>query len=214
VPLGSFFGIGSSGEGNMKGLLVGVDPTTHTYYNYFPMPYGTSGRVALVNSSGQTITNATGVTQYNPTVYSNLNTDSGYFVAQYSREAPTTTGRDFVWGNFPSGTGHVVGTLLTISKTTVDAVLEGDERIFVNSSSYNPQIHGTGTEDVFNGGFCFSKGIFNLPVHGAPLRYVNAGNRQTSMYRLELADAMPFEKVWFSKLSTVHQMTSMQHMKG
>jgi hypothetical protein len=200
VPLGFFFGIGSSGEGNMKGLLVGVDPTTHMYYNYFPMPYGTSARVALVNSSGQTITNATGVTQYNPTVYSNLNTDSGYFVAQYNREAPTTTGRDFVWGNFPSGTGHVVGSLLTISNTTVDGVLEGDERIFVNSSSYNPQIHGTGTEDVFNGGFYFSKGIFNLPVHGAPLRYVNAGNRQTSMYRLELADVMPFEKSLLFKI--------------
>jgi hypothetical protein len=184
----------------MKGLLVGVDPTTHTYYNYFPMPYGTSARVTLVNSSGQTITNATGVTQYNPTGYSNLNTDSGYFVAQYSREAPTTTGRDFVWGNFPSGTGHVVGSLLTISNTTVDGVLEGDERIFINSSSYNPQIHGTGTEDVFNGGFYFSKGIFNLPVHGAPLRYVNAGNRQTSMYRLELADAMPFEKSLLFKI--------------
>jgi hypothetical protein len=88
VPLGFFFGIGSSGEGNMKGLLTGVDPTTHSYYNYFPMPYGTSARIVLVNSSGQTITNATGVTQYNPTAYSNLNTDSGYFVAQYNREAP------------------------------------------------------------------------------------------------------------------------------
>ena len=72
----------------MKGLLTGVDPTTHSYYNYFPMPYGTSARIVLVNSSGQTITNATGVTQYNPTAYSNLNTDSGYFVAQYNREAP------------------------------------------------------------------------------------------------------------------------------
>ena len=200
VPLGFFFGIGSSGEGNMKGLLVGVDPMTHTYYNYFPMPYGTSAWVALVNGSGQTITNATGVTQYNPMAYSNLNADSGYFVAQYNREAPTTTGRDFVWGNFPSGTGHVVGGLLTISNTTVDGVLEGDERIFINSSSYNPQIHGTGTEDVFNGGFYFSKGIFNLPVHGAPLRYVNADNRQTSMYRLELADAMPFEKSLLFKI--------------
>jgi len=200
VPLGFFFGIGSSGEGNMKSLLVGVDPTTHTYYNYFPMPYGTSARVALVNSSGQTITNATGDTQYKPTAYSNLNADSGYFVAQYNREAPTTTGRDFFWGNFPFGTGHVVGSLLTISNTAVDGVLEGDERIFINSSSYNPQIHGTGTEDVFNGGFYFSKGIFNLPVHGAPLRYVNAGNRQTSMYRLELADAMPFEKSLLFKI--------------
>jgi hypothetical protein len=34
------------------------------------------------------------------------------------------------------------------------------------------------------------------------------------MYRLELADAMPFEKVCFSKSSMVHQMTSMQRMKG
>src|SRR4029453_16395520 len=129
--------------------------------NYFPMPYGTSARVALVNSSGHTITSATGVTQYNPTAYRNLNADSGYFVAQYNREAPTTTGRDFVWCNFPSGTGHVVGSLLTISNTTVDGVLEGDERIFINSSSYNPQIHGTGTKDLFNGGFNLTKDISN-----------------------------------------------------
>lgn len=195
VPLGFFYGVGSSGEGNMKGLLVGVDPTTHTYYNYFPMPYSTSARIVLVNNSGQTITNATGMTQYNPAAYSNLGADAGYFVAQYNREAPTTSGKDFVWGNFPSGTGHIVASSLTINNAAADDVLEGDERVFVDSSSYQPQLHGTGTEDMFNGGFYFSKGIFNLPVHGAPLRYVDAvGNHQTSMYRLELADAIPFEK--------------------
>jgi hypothetical protein len=200
VPLGFFFGEGSSGEASMKGLLVGVDPATHTYYNYFPMPYGKSARVVLVNNSGRTISNATGVTQYNPTAYSNLGTDSGYFVAQYNKEAPTASGHDFVWGNFPSGTGHVVGSFLTISNAAVDGLLEGDERVYIDSSAYQPQMHGTGTEDMFNGGFYFSKGIFNLPVHGAPLRYVDNGNRLTSMYRLELADAIPFEKSLLFKI--------------
>ena len=187
VPLGSFFGIGSSGEGNMKGLLVGVDPTKHTYYNYFPMPYGTSARIALVNSSGQTVTNATCVTQYNPTVYSNLNTDAGYSSRNITANT-TNNGRGFCLGQSPFRHRPCCRQFAHDQQYNCRWGTGSDERIFINSSSYNPQIHGTGTEDVFNGGFYFSKGIFNLPVHGAPLRYVNAGNRQTSMYRLELAD--------------------------
>ncbi|HZX56093.1 MAG TPA: glycoside hydrolase family 172 protein, partial [Ilumatobacteraceae bacterium] len=200
VPLGFFFGVGSGGEANLKGLLMGVDSATHSYYNYFPMPFRSAARIVLRNSSAHTIVGAKGVTQYNPTAYSNLNTDSGYFMAQYNREAPTATGKDFIWGNFRSGTGQVVGTLLTVSNAASDAVLEGDERLFIDDSSHNPSIHGTGTEDMFNGGFYFSRGIFTLPVHGAPLRYTDGTNRVTSMYRLELADAIPFEKSLLLKL--------------
>jgi hypothetical protein len=200
VPLGFFFGIGSSGEGNMKGLLVGVDPTTHTYYNYFPMPYGTSARVALVNSSGQTITNATGVTQYNPTAYSNFKHRFGLLRRAIQPRSTDDDRQGFCLGQFPFRDRPCCRQFAHDQQYDCRWCTGGDERIFINSSSYNPQIHGTGTEDVFNGGFYFSKGIFNLPVHGAPLRYVNAGNRQTSMYRLELADAMPFEKSLLFKI--------------
>ena len=43
--------------------------------------------------------------------------------------------------------------------------LEGDERISVDGSR-SPQIHGTGLEDFFSGGFYFIRGAFTLPTHG------------------------------------------------
>jgi hypothetical protein len=194
VPLGYFFGVGSSGEAKVQGLLMGVDPATHTFYNYFPMPFNQSARIQLVNNSQQTITEGSGVVQHSTTALSGLGTNAGYFVTQFKRENPTTTNRDFVWADFPSGTGQVVGSILNISNIRNDGVLEGDERVFIDQNTFTSTLHGTGTEDYFNGGWYFNRGIFSLPVHGAPLRHELDGTQHMAMYRLGLADSFPFEK--------------------
>ena len=73
-------------------------------------------------------------------------------------------------------------------------MLEGDERVFIDDLGVNPQIHGTGTEDMYNGGWYFSLGQFSLPVHGAPLRHAYTGKEFYNMYRVSSAGACRFEE--------------------
>jgi hypothetical protein len=78
------------------------------------------------------------------------------------------------------------------------AHLEGDERISIDDSPW-PQIHGTGLEDFFSGGFYFLTGAFTLPTHGNPVQVPGTSARRPglnlrSAYRLFLGDAIPFRE--------------------
>jgi len=194
VPLGFFFGVGSSGEGRVEGLLMGTDPIGHTFYNYFPMPYKAGARVDLVNHSVTEITGAQAELEYNSNAYEGLGVSAGYFAVAYNQVYPPTPGRDYVLLDVPSGQGHVVGTIMNVSMYPNLNILEGDERIFMDACEFDPEIHGTGTEDYFNGGWYFREGHFTLPVHGAPLKEPKGGTRRIAMYRLSIADVLPFER--------------------
>lgn len=209
VPIGFLFGLGSSGEAPAQALLMGVDPRSGTLYNYFPMPFDRSARIELVNLSSTPIQGASAALQYNARPYVGLGTSAGYFTAVYRSEKSTTLGRDYVALDVPSGRGHVVGIVMTgqsIYRGQRDSAqglgfLEGDERLFIDTREYTPDIHGTGTEDFFNCGWYFIRGMVTLPVHGAPLLHnLNDGHWQVAMYRLSLADLFPFERSLLFKL--------------
>ncbi len=204
VPIGFLFGVGSSGEGLAKALLMGVDPVQHTFYNYFPMPFNQSARVVLVNSSGTPIAGASAEFQYSARPYLGLGIEAGYFSAIYNKQTPTQTNRDYLVLDVPSGTGHVVGVVLNTSHMTYTpspmVVLEGDERVFVDTREFDPELHGTGTEDFFNGGWYFGypdtdiEWVFTLPSHGCTLFHQLDGSFHLAMYRQFLADLWPFER--------------------
>jgi len=195
APLGLFFGLGTSGEGLMRGLLVGADPRSHRFYNYHPMPFNTRAHMRLVNDSGTPIQGASVEVQYNDAPYSGLGSRAGYFTAIYSRQSPTLTGRDYVAAEFANARGHVVGLMLDISNCAPSLnILEGDERLFFETSDYDPEIHGTGTEDYFTGGWYFEDRPFSLPQHGCPLLHDLDGRCHITMYRLNVADSYPFER--------------------
>jgi len=205
VPIGFLFGVGSSGLGLVEALLMGSLPLSNTLYNYFPMPYGQSAKVCLVNRSDTTIVGASATLEYNPSPYYGLGAEAGYFTVVYNSETPLAKYRDYPLLDVPSGRGHVVGVVMDIQSRIVNAlprILEGDERIYIDTNvdgqdtrGFNPMIHGTGTEDFFNGGWYFAGGtLFTLPVHGLPLFYDRNDEWRMAMYRLCLADAMPFER--------------------
>ena len=200
VPLGFLFGVGSTGEGRVQGLLMGTNPIDHTFYNYFPMPYKASAQVHLVNSSSTDIIGAEAELQYRKQPCEALGSDAGYFTAVYEHSTHVPNGVDYVLLDIPSGRGHVVGVVLSLTDFSSyydPRILEGDERVFVDACDVDPEVHGTGTEDYFNGGWYFGHRIFTLPVHGAPLFYRVAGDENLgsiTMYRLSLADCYPFER--------------------
>lgn len=191
MPLGFFFGVGSSGEAAVKGLFFGVDPANHTYYNFFPMPYGKNAKIILVNSSSSNITDANLEVQYNSKAYNGLGTEAGYFTAIYNKQDPSITGQEYTLTNL-TGKGHIVGTIVNISqmKNTLE-ILEGDHKVFIDSEDQTPKLQGTGTEDFFNGGYFFRNGAFTLPLHGNPIKDQYYKNTIV-MYRLSPYDSFIF----------------------
>lgn len=74
--------------------------------------------------------------------------------------------------------------------------LEGDERVYVDGAR-TPQIHGTGTEDFYEGGWYFNRDTFTTPLvgesgHESGSSGCPTGMDCTSTYRQLIADAVPF----------------------
>jgi hypothetical protein len=199
VPLDELFGA-ALGEA-AQGFALGREGDR--FYCYFPMPFLASARIELRNDGPGSFTGwqlhltaGEGVSARRP----------GYFTAFSDRATLEPDGNDYTLLD-ASGTGHVVAVILTAGcgrATECElsnipgldgAHLEGDERIHIDGSRY-PQMHGTGLEDFFNGGFYFIRGPFALPTHGNPsqpqVSERRPGINLRSSYRLLLGDAVPF----------------------
>ncbi|MBN2658970.1 MAG: DUF2961 domain-containing protein [Spirochaetales bacterium] len=92
-----------------------------------------------------------------------------------------------------TGRGVLAGVFLVAESDNPDdrKILEGDERIFIDGAM-TPQIHGTGTEDFFNGGWYYKNGTFSLLYHGNPYHGVTGAGDVTTQYRWLLPDPVPF----------------------
>jgi hypothetical protein len=91
------------------------------------------------------------------------------------------------------GSGHLAGVVLRLSSNDPDQrrILEGDDRIFVDGQ-ISPSIHGTGTEDFFNGGWYYKFGPFSAPWHGNPAHFVDESGDHTTQFRFFVSDFVPF----------------------
>ncbi|MEU4477854.1 DUF2961 domain-containing protein [Micromonospora sp. NPDC023966] len=78
----------------------------------------------------------------------------------------------------------------------IRSYLEGDERVTVDGSR-SPAIHGTGTEDFYEGGWYFNRGTFSAPLTGNPAHEPGTNGCPKdcdSLYRYFVADSMPFSR--------------------
>ena len=189
VPLGDFFGY-SFGEPATRSLLLGTSGETN--YVYFPMPFDERARVELASetSSGSAIeVEAELLVTRIP-----RGRDEGKFYALWRRENPTTKGKPFTFVS-TSGRGHVVGAILQAQgpEPGHTSFFEGDDVAILDG---NLAIHGTGSEDFFNGGWYDVPGRWerrqSLPVSGC-LDYKKHLGR-TGAYRLFLTDALAYRE--------------------
>lgn len=196
VPFGEFFGSGY-GETRVDGLLMGMSESH--YYCYFPMPFWQSARIILENRGTGDIGSFSYALSFEDRSYEQAS--SGYFHARHSQGSFTNrvVAPDFVMLD-EAGRGHYVGINLSITgagKIYGNGLtfLEGDERFYIDGS-LTPQLHGTGNEDYFNGGWYFSHGTFSLPYHGSPVRStpygMNVETNYVGAYRLHIGDIVPF----------------------
>lgn len=144
-PAGDFFGY-AWGKPATGGSLVGTQDDMN--YCYLPMPYDRSAKIEIISLRP-------GV---KPTVHGEVivsdakkRADEGKFYAVWKRENPTTIGQPFTF--FKSGgEGHIVGLILQAQglESGNTYFFEGDDTTTIDGDLV---VHGTGSEDFFNGGW-------------------------------------------------------------
>lgn len=145
-PVGDFFGY-SFGEPAVKSLFLGTADGMN--YVYLPMPFSQSARIEMVNERNPSETiQVQAEIEYAMT---GKEPDEGYFYAYWHRENPCTDGKPFTYLN-TAGNGHVVGVFLQSQGLVPGGTpfFEGDDIVILDGTM---AIHGTGSEDSFNGGW-------------------------------------------------------------
>lgn len=198
-PLADYFGY-AFGKASMQGLLAGSDGKRH--YSWFPMPYDRSAKVELVyRKTSYTPASALQITTRFYT--QNLKRDAkheGKFYANWRRQNPVPQGKPFTMLDV-NGRGHLAGSVLQAQglNTGITVFFEGDDSTVIDGEL---RMHGTGSEDYFNGGWYALldrwDDAMSLPLSGS-LDY-SIPLCRTGGYRFFLTDKIPFEKSIFHSI--------------
>ena len=188
-PAGDFFGY-AWGEPATKSLLVGT--ADRVSYCYFPMPFDKSARIELFSerSLGR-VTELEAEVLFVPVA---RRENEGRFYAIWRRENPTTRGRPFKFIE-TGGRGHLVGFIQQSQgfESGNTYFFEGDDQTTIDGGLV---IHGTGSEDMYNGGWYDVTGRWDakrsFPLSGC-LGYKKHLGR-TGGYRFLLGDAYSYRK--------------------
>jgi hypothetical protein len=189
-PANDFFGY-AFGAPAAQSLLLGSDAGRD--YAYLPMPFDRSASITLrvlPSESGP----ARGTARVFYTEEARDPDTEGRLYATWRRERDPAEGEPYLLLD-ARGRGHQVGTLLQAQglQPGMTVFFEGDDVTTVDGEM---RLHGTGSEDYFNGGWYaildrWDRGV-SLPLHGA-LDYSLPLSR-TGGYRFYMADKVSFER--------------------
>jgi len=185
-PIGAFFGCGFP-PANVTALPLGMN--NGQMYMYFSMPYSNGAVIDIVNSSSTPISSASYTITYVP----KQSTEIGRYRLHAEGRSRTPCGSGSASYRIldATGKGHYLGCVLSIESLGTNwGVLEGDEYIYVDGES-TPRIHGTGTEDYFDGGYYFNDGPGSWPFAGCSV-ISQQWPLIMSAYRLSVPDAVVF----------------------
>jgi hypothetical protein len=192
-PIGDFFAQGPSHyvEFASAPIAVGASMALNCYW---PMPFKRHA-VVTVTYEGK---------QHVDALYYNLDyqldnrpqRDVYYFHTQYRNYFPAPVGKPLTICD-TKGSGHFVGTVLTVQANSDGWWGEGNDNWHVDGST-SPTLSGTCSEDYFCGAWDFGHTFF-LPYNGCTY-YDNAkfgGEKrgiQNTVYRWHIQDPVPFTK--------------------
>ena len=188
-PAGDFFGY-AWGEPATKSLPVGT--ANGASYCYFPMPFDKSARIELFSqqrSAKETELEAEVI--FVPVA---RRENEGKFYAIWRRENPTTKGKPFTFIE-TGGRGHLVGFIQQSQgfESGNTYFFEGDDQTTIDGELV---IHGTGSEDFYNGGWYDVAGRWDakrsFPLSGCIGYKKHLG--RTGGYRFLLGDAYSYRK--------------------
>ena len=188
-PAGDFFGY-AWGEPATRSLLVGTAEGVN--YCYFPMPFDKSAKIELYAEPG--LDRNVSVQADVLFVPISRKENEGRFYALWRRENPTTKGKPFTFIE-TGGRGHLVACIQQSQglESGNTYFFEGDDQTTIDGELV---IHGTGSEDFYNGGWYDVAGRWesrrSFPLSGC-LGYKKHLGR-TGAYRLFLGDAYAYRK--------------------
>jgi len=192
-PIGDFFAQGHGKYVEFASAPVSIG--AHMALNcYWPMPFKKHALITVTNDGSQRV----------DALYYNLDyridrrpeRDLRYFHAQYRTYFPAPVGKDLTICE-TKGSGHFVGTFISVTANSDGWWGEGDDNFFVDGEA-KPGISGTGSEDYFCGAWDFGR-AFWTPYFGVPY-YDNAskgGEKRgilNTCYRWHIQDSVPFKK--------------------
>jgi hypothetical protein len=230
VPLGDFFGVGHATCRHFVSLPLNITfgnrrgpkgPFSGSMNCFFPMPFGKSARLQLINQAEKPVENLFFYIDYELYPSDSLPEDIGRFHAQWRHENPckairhkkeaenpapwelagfNTTGEDNYVILDAEGEGQYVGCVLNIdnfdaSNQDFTWPGEGDDMIFIDGEKWPPSLHGTGTEDYFGCSWGFPSGEYDGPYHGISLGSdAQEHFGKWSLYRWHIEDPVRFTK--------------------
>jgi hypothetical protein len=173
-------------------------------YAYLPMPFDKSADIRLKYEKGKM--GPEEILISGTIYYTDDQRDpalEGKLYVQSRRQYNIPSGVSHVIADV-KGKGHFIGTILTTQGLEEGSTwyFEGDDRATIDGEL---KLHGTGSEDYFNGGWYavadrWDKGI-SLPIHGS-LEY-NMMTSRTGGYRFYLSDKLNFDQSF--QLTIEHQ---------
>jgi len=200
VPVADFFGF-AFGQKSMRGLLMGVNYQDMAYC-HIPMPFDEKARIDLVYRSSA---EAPGVpVNISARVYytdqKRLVASEGKFYAFWKQEQPAL-GSPYVFLE-GKGKGHYIGTILQSQATTFSEFtefFEGDDSTVVDGSM---NLHGTGSEDYFNGGWYAQPNgwVERLGTHLHGCLDYSLPQSRTGGYRFYISDKIPFNESFYHSM--------------
>jgi hypothetical protein len=196
LPVADYFGY-AFGNVSMQSLLHGT--ANDINYSYLPMPFDQSAKVELIYRTPPAGVQAEPIRIQAEVLVGDQKRDpktEGKFYVNWNKSIDPPRGVEhphtFLKGK---GRGHYVGTIMQTQGLEPGMTLffEGDDVSIIDGEM---RVHGTGSEDYFNGGWYallnrWDRGI-SLPLHGS-LDY-SLPFARTGGYRLFISDKMPFEK--------------------
>ncbi len=189
TPLGDFFAAGFGLRREIRSLPVQVE-SGDGYNCFWPMPFFRRARITITNESAKNIRSFYYHIDY--TQEPRLPKNSAYFCAQYRQEFPEKTGSDYRIVDI-AGTGHYVGTVLSVRSRSPFWFGEGDAKFYIDGEQ-RPAIWGTGTEDYFLCAWGLNECLF--PFFGCTYMssdFEDLGTQYT-LYRWHVADPIRFGK--------------------
>ena len=201
LPLHDFFGF-AFGNPSIQSIVLGSN--SGKLYSYVPMPFDKSAEIKLrydKSKSGADDVMLTGTIYYTDDKR-DIATE-GKFYVQSRRQYNIPSATPHLIADV-KGKGHYVGTVLMSQglQEGTTRFFEGDDRATIDGKL---RLHGTGSEDYFNGGWYavmdrWDRGI-SLPIHGS-LDYDLMRSR-TGGYRFYLSDKLNFDQSF--NLTIEHQ---------
>lgn len=186
MPLSDFYATGPEAQWPARSVLLGED-AAGWLYAWWPMPYRSSLAVELYGAASLAAPIS---------IDTDLRLDSSPVPAAAGQFSATLGDQCRADGTFvldqAQGAGKIVGlgARYRADGLVSRGYLEGDEQATVDGASA-PVWHGTGVEDLFDGGFYFDHGSFANALTGAT-EIDSEGNGASAVHRLLLSDALPY----------------------